>query len=146
MAKATGFKFDARTGNVSMNSGDTGSFWVGAALASGDEWTEDARMLFTVRDSQGTIVLQRLYRLDDQWGQGNGWVLIEFHNADTDEWDSGQYSMERRYNVSPVWRGTPPEGRCVNALTADAEMVEGNDTIRTVFKGTLTIESVDGRI
>lgn len=146
MAKATGFQFDKDTGNISMNSGDTGSFWVHAVLGNEDEWTEDSRMLFTVRNSQGEIVMQRIYRLDDQWDQGDGWVLIEFHNSDTDEWESGQYTMERRYNVDPIWNGTPSGARCVDALTSDAEMVEGNDTIRTVFKGTLNIESVDGRI
>ena len=146
MARATGFRFDPETGNINMNQGDTGSFWVHAVLGNDDEWTADSRMLFTVRNAQGEIVMQRIYRLDDQWGQGDGWVLIEFHNSDTDEWSSGQYSMERRYNVDPIWEGTPSESRCVDALVTDAVMVEGNDTIRTVFKGVLTIETVDGRI
>lgn len=146
MGRATGFNFDTESGDISMNSGDTGSFWVHATLGNGAVWTEDSRMLFTVKNGEGEIVMQRIYRLDDQWGQGDGWVLIEFHNSDTDTWKSGAYSMERRYNVDPIWRGTPSTSRCVNALTSDAEMIEGNDTIRTVFKGTLTIEPVDGRI
>lgn len=145
MAEAVGFEFDTVTGNIRMNAGDTGAIKVHCARTSGEEWTEDSRMLFTVRKGDGTIVMQRIYRLDNQYGLGNGAVLIEFHNDDTDSWDSGDYNMERRYNVSPVWDGTPSGARCVDALTSDAHMIEGVP-VRTVFKGTLKIEPVDGRI
>ena len=146
MAKATGFDFDKTTGNIRMNAGDTGSFKVHCARESGEDWTTDSRMLFTVKSNAGVIVLQRIYRLDDQYDLGDGVVLIEFHNDDTDSWEPGEYSMERRYNVAPVWDGTPSTARCVNALAAGtAQMIEGVP-VRTVFKGTLTIESVDGRI
>jgi hypothetical protein len=145
MANAPGFIFNTETGNIIMNAGDTGSFKVHCARKSGENWTENSRMLFTVRDPQGEIVMQRIYRLDDQWGLGDGVVLIEFHNDDTDDWAAGTYSMERRYNVAPVWEGTPSTARCVNALTSSARMVEGVP-VRTVFKGTIDIESVSGRI
>lgn len=144
MASATGFKFHTDTGDIEMNAGDTGSFVVHCARSSGDAWTEDSRMLFTIK-SGGEIVLQRIYRLDDQWNLGDGYVLIEFHNDDTDKWEPGDYSMERRYNVAPIWEGTPSTARCVDALTSSAKMVEGIP-VRTVFKGTLHIEDVDGRI
>lgn len=145
MAKATGFLIDQETGDIRMNRGDTGSFKVHCSRKSGESWTEDSRMLFTVKNNQGDVVLQRIYRLDDQWGLGDGVVLIEFHNDDTDQWPGGQYDMERRYNVLPVWQGTAPTERCVNALTASAKMVEGAP-VRTVFQGTLTIEDVRGDI
>lgn len=146
MATATGFQFDTETGNIRMNQGDTGSFKVKCTRSSGDEWDEYARMLFTIRSPQGEIVMQRIYRLDDQYDLGDGTVLIEFHNDDTDDWEPGTYNMERRYNVSPIWEGTPSAARCVDALQdGAAKMVEGVP-VRTVFKGTLTIESVDGRI
>ena len=145
MAKATGFQIDLETGDIKMNAGDTGSFKVHCARKSGDAWPAEARMLYTIRNGNGEIVLQRIYRLDDAWGLGDGVVLIEFHNDDTDDWEPGSYTTERRYNVSPVWEGTPSEARCVNALTSDARMVEGVP-VRTVFQGSLNIESVDGRI
>ena len=145
MAQATGFVHDAE-GNIRMNAGDTGSFKVKCTRASGAEWPETARMLYTIRSADGTIVLQRIYRLDDQWGLGDGVVLIEFHNDNTDDWTPGQYTTERRYNVAPIWDGTPSSARCVDALAEGAaHMIEGVP-VRTVFKGTLTIESVDGRI
>ena len=145
MAQATGFVHDSE-GNIRMNAGDTGSFKVRCTRASGESWPETARMLYTVRSADGTIVLQRIYRMDDQWGLGDGVVLIEFHNDDTDDWVPGQYTTERRYNVAPIWDGTPSTARCVDALAEGAaHMIEGVP-VRTVFKGTLTIESVDGRI
>lgn len=146
MAQATGFQFDTETGDIRMNAGDTGSFTVHCSRKSGNSWDEYARMLFTIKSPQGEIVMQRIYRLDDQWDLGDGTVLIEFHNDDTDDWGPGNYSMERRYNASPIWEGTPSTARCVDALQAGAaKMIEGVP-VRTVFKGTLTIESVDGRI
>ena len=130
---------------ITMHAGDTGAFKVHATRKSGDDWTEDDRMLFTIKKADGTKVLQRFYRLDDDEGLGNGVVEIQFHNNDTDEWEPGQYSMERRYDINPRWDGTPPEGMCVNALTAGVSMIEG-DVVRTVVQGTLTIHGVLGKI
>ena len=145
MANATGFQVDFETGDIKMNKGDTGSFWVHASRKSEEQWTEDDRMLFTIRNGQGEIVLQRFYRLDDQWGHGDGFVLIEFHNDDTDTWETGQYTVERRYNVAPRWNGTAPAGRCVNALTAGVRMIEG-DIVRTVTQSQLTIDNILGEV
>lgn len=145
MAQATGFQHDLATGNIKMNAGDTGAIKVKCTRESGESWPAESRMLMTVRKSDGTIVMQRIYRLDDQYGLGDGTVLIEFHNDDTDDWESGDYSMERRYDVHPVWEGTPSTARCVDALTSDARMIEGA-TVRTVFAGVLHIDGVLGRI
>jgi len=145
MAKATGFQVDLETGDIKMNQGDTGSFKVKCTRKSGEAWTSDSRMLFTLRNDSKEIVIQRIYRLDDQWGLGDGVVLIEFHNDDTDHLPTGQYQMERRYNVDPIWEGTPSTARCVDALTSSAKMVEGVP-VRTVFQGTLQIEDIYGEV
>ena len=146
MAKATGFDFNTETGNLNMNAGDTGAFLVHCSRSSGDAWPDTARMLFTVKNQNREIVMQRIYRMDDQYGLGDGVVMIEFHNDDTDEWEPGDYTMERRYNVNPIWEGTPSSARCVDALAEGAaKMIEGIP-VRTVFVGTLHIDEVQGRI
>ena len=145
MPRVDGFVHDKETGNITMYQGDTGSFWVHCARKSGEDWTSASRMLYTIKNGKGETVIQRIYRLDDQYNAGDGYVLIEFHNNDTDSLDPGNYTTERRYDVAPVWEGTPSSARCVNALTSDAQMVEGVP-VRTVFKGTLTLLAVDGRI
>ena len=145
MAEATGFRVNYATGDIEMNAGDTGSFKVHASRSSGESWTEDSRMLFTITNPQGEIVMQRIYRLDDQWGAGDGYFLMEFHNDDTDKWSSGTYNTEWRYDISPLWDGTAPTGRCVNALTAGVKMVEGS-VVRTKVQSTLTILGVRGDI
>lgn len=147
MAKATGFHIDLETGNIIMNAGDTGAYKVHCARESGEEWPATARMLYTIRNASGTIVLQRIYRMDDAWGLGDGVVQIEFHNDDTDTWEPGTYETERRYDLTPIWQGTPSTARCVNQLGPGehAVMIEG-DVVRTVFRGTLTIENVLGKI
>ena len=146
MAQATGFQFDNETCDIKMSRGDTGSTWIHAGRKSGTPWTADDRCLFTVRDAQNVIVMQRIYRLDDQWGAGNGWFLMEFHNGDTDDWANGSYAIEWRYDVSPSWKsGSAPEGRCVDALLTGDEMTEGA-IVRTVIQATLTLDDVYGRI
>ena len=130
---------------ITMHAGDTGAFKAHATRKTGTDWTEDDRMLFTIKDTTGEIVLQRFYRLDDDEGLGNGVVEIQFHNNDTDKWTPGTYTTERRYDVNPRWDGTPPEGMCVNAMTAGVKMIEG-DVVRTVVQGTLTIMGVLGDI
>lgn len=145
MGAVNGFVFDKDTGNVRMYAGDTGSYKLHVTRESGEAWTEDARLLYTVTGASG-IVIQRIYRLDDQYDLGDGWILIEFHNDDTDELDPGDYTIEGRANVDPVWDGTPSAARCVDALAAGAaHMIEGVP-VRTLFKCTLHIDSVDGRI
>jgi len=139
------FERNADATQITMHAGDTGAFKVKATRSSGEDWTADDRLLFTIRDAGGAIVLQRFYRLDDDEGLGNGVVEIQFHNNDTDEWPVGTYSTERRYDINPRWNGTPPEGMCVNALTAGVKMIEG-DVVRTVVQGTLTIQGVLGDI
>lgn len=146
MAQATGFQPDYETGDIRMNAGDTGSMIIRCTQKDGDDWTSDDRMLFTVKNQQGETVMQRIYRLDDQYGLGNGAVLLEFHNDDTDDWDAGDYTMERRYNISPIWDGTPSTARCVDALADGAVMMVEGGTVRTVFQGTLHIDGVSGRI
>jgi len=141
------FHFDSETCEIKMHRGDTGSKWIHAERGSGEAWTAADRCLFTVRSQSGNeIVMQRIYRLDDQWGAGNGWFLMEFHNDDTDDWENGSYSTEWRFNVDPLWKGgTAPEGRCVDALFTGDEMVEGS-IVRTVVQSTMTLDDVYGGI
>ena len=140
------FKVDLETMAITMHSGDTGSFKIGATRQSGNEWTSADRMLFTVKNGQGEVVLQRIYRLDDQYDLGNGKVLVEFHNDDTDQWEAGTYSTELRFDVSPIWDGTAPTARCVDALSPGTpKMVEGS-IVRTKIQSTLTISGVLGDI
>ena len=141
------FNVDLETGEITMHRGDTGSFKVHADRESGDDWTADDRMLFTVKNGQGEVVLQRIYRLDDQWGLGNGTVLIEFHNDDTDQWENGQYTTEWRFIIDPVWEGTAPTARCADGLTAGARMVEGA-IVRVPANGqaSMTLDDIYGEV
>ena len=139
------FVHDSENGNINMHRGDTGAFIVTAEKTSGAAWTDRDRMLWTVKDASGAIVMQRIYRLDTELG--NGKAEIQFHNSDTDTWESGIYSTERRYNINPRWKGGAPssEGECIDAMATGDEMIEG-DVVRTVFQGQLTITAILGEI
>ena len=144
MAEVRGFYFDPETWAITMNAGDTGSKWLRGQRESGTAWTEDDRCLFTVR-SGADILMQRIYRLDDQWGAGDGYFLMEFHNGDTDTWPAGTYNTEWRFDIDATWDGTAPTGRCVNGLTAGVAMTDGG-VVRTKVQSTLTIQGVLGDI
>ena len=139
------FDFNKETWAITMHAGDTGSKWIHGERESGTAWTEDDRCLFTIKDAQGEIVMQRIYRLDDQWGAGDGYFLMEFHNNDTDTFPQGMYSTEWRFDINPQWDGTQPEGRCVNGMTAGVKMIEGS-VVRTKVQSTLKIDGVLGVI
>ena len=88
------FNVNYDTMDVKMHQGDTGSFTLRAEKTSGNEWTEDDRLVFTIAQEDGTIKLSRYYRLDTDLG--NGVAVIEFRNSDTDEGATGSYKMEVR--------------------------------------------------
>lgn len=144
MAKLKSFNLDKTTLDMSLYRGDTASFWIHAVKRSGDDWTDDDRMKFTVISPSGNIVMERHYRLDDQWSKGDGYALIEFHNADTDALDPGQYTLEIRFYIDAIWDGTPSTARCVNALAEGAaQLIDGGD-IKTVIHAALELRNVYG--
>jgi len=137
---------DPTTGNITMHAGDTGAYKVHATRRSGDDWTSDDRMLFTVLDGSGQPVIQRYYRLDTELG--NGYAHIQFNNSDTDSLAAGVYRSERRYIVNPRWDGqTIPTGDVTDALTADVHIIEG-DIVRTpvTAQTTIDIQTVYGEV
>ena len=138
------FVFNPENFEIKMHAGDTGSKWINAARESGTPWTEYDRCLFTVKNGN-EILMQRIYRLDDQWGAGNGRFLMEFHNNDTDTWPEGTYKTEWRYDIVPSWNGTAPTGRCVDGKASSVKMVEGS-IVRTKVQSTLEIKGVLGDI
>lgn len=140
------FDVNLETMEIKMHAGDTGSFKIHGEREGGTAWTGDDRMQLVITNPQGEKVMWRIYRLDDQYDLGDGTVLVEFHNDDTDRWEPGQYSTELRFDVSPVWDGTPSTARCVNALASGtAKMIEGS-IVRTVIQSSLTIQGVLGEI
>lgn len=144
------FDVDKTNGAVTMHRGDTGAYKVHATRKSGTAWTSADRMILTVWNGLQPV-LQRFYRLDDQWGLGDGIVQIEFHNEDTDKLPPGEYILERRYAIDPTWdldEGVSiPTERVSNALTAGARIVDGSN-VRVPRNGqtTLRISQIYGEV
>jgi hypothetical protein len=135
--------------DVKMHQGDTGSFTLRAVKASGNDWTPDDRLVFTIAQEDWTIKLSRYYRLDDERtiDLGNGVAVIEFRNSDTDEWATGNYKMEVRYGISPVWDGENiPEDDMIDATRTDIAHICEGATVRTKIQSVLTIDRVYWRI
>ena len=138
------FNCDHDTFTITMHRGDTGAVKVKAERASGTDWTEDDRLIFTVK-AGSEIKMKRFYRLDDDDGLGNGVVEIQFHNNDTDTWENGTYDTELRYVVNPYWNGTAPTASCVDALTAGVDITDG-DVVRVTTQSTMTLNDVYGEV
>jgi len=140
------FTLNTETKAITMHAGDTGSFKIHATRKTGDAWTSADRMVYTVANSNGVVVLKRYYRLDTSLG--NGCVLVQFHNDDTDGLAAGNYTAERRYVVNPRWDGTAPTGDVTDALAEGiAQIVEG-DVVRVPANGQtpLTMQRVYGEV
>lgn len=137
------FNCDLEDMTITMHRGDTGAFKVAATRESGSSWTSADRALFTVRKADGTVMLQRFYRLDT--ALGNGVIEVQFHNNDTDTWDNGSYDTELRYIVNPYWSGTAPVADVTDALQVDDAIVDG-DVVRTVIQSTMKIDDIYGEV
>lgn len=114
------FVVNEDTGAVEMNVGDTGAWFIDGALDNGDDFTEDDRAVFTIRDSSGEIVLERVYGLADE-DLGNGTIHVQLSNDDTDDWDPGSYTYEVRYVVNPYYSG----GQIVSGNIVDTPGIDG---------------------
>ena len=113
------FRVNFETGEIVMNVGDTGCFEVKGEREDLLPWTDDDRAVFTVRNAAGDNVITRVYGLNDE-ELGNGVVLIQFHNNDTDGLEPGSYSWELRFVVNPYYDGdTIVDGDVVRTPGAD---------------------------
>ena len=141
------FDYDKTTGAISMHQGDTGSYYVKATRKSGTPWTENDRMILTIGPKDDPVI-QRFYRLDRL---ENGKILIEFKNADTDQVPTGNYPMERRYVINPIWElddgAIIPTESCADALRAGARIVDGH-IVRVPRNGqtNLTLTDIYGEV
>ena len=140
------FVLNTQTGAITMHAGDTGSIKVHATRQTGDDWTSADRMVYTIVNANGMVVLKRYYRLDTSLG--NGRILVQFHNDDTDDLAPGNYSAERRYVVNPRWEGTVPTGDVTDALAEGIGQIVDGDVVRVPSNGqtALTIQRVYGEV
>lgn len=132
------FRIDTETGAIELNVGDTGSFELEAHRDDDTDWTEDDRAVFTVRSAAGANVIERLYRLDDDEGLGNGVILVELHNDDTDDLAAGAYTWEVRFVVNPYY---DTDGRIIDGDIVQTPGIDGNGNPMT-----LTLKSVQADI
>ena len=124
------FNVDETTGAIRMHSGDTGAFVAAAHRTDGVEFTEYDRAVYTIRNTAGVIVLQRVYALNTELGNGN--VLVEFHNADTDSWPVGTYFTEMRYVINPYYSDDnviPDDGDIVRTPNETEDSLDAHSTL-----------------
>ena len=95
------FSLTPETGLIELNLGDTGSIELEAHRDDGEDWTEDDKAVFIVKNGDETVI-ERTYDLDDD-ELGNGVLLIEFHSNDTKDLKPGTYSWEVRFFVNPYY-------------------------------------------
>ena len=93
---------------IELHRGDTGVIGI---TATGYAFGESDRALFTLKNSQGSIVKQGVYAME------NNRFEVEFTNSDTDYLQDGQYEWDVRYVVNPVYDQEDPtkivDGDCV---------------------------------
>ena len=88
------FHVDPTTKTITLHRGDTGEVTV---KVTGHTFLADDRALFTVKDASGSVIMKRVYELD------NNEFTVTFANADTDYLSAGQYSWDVRYVIDPEY-------------------------------------------
>ena len=124
------FDVNINTMAIDMHKGDTGSFWVQMELDNGEDFVEGDVAIFEVWQGQ-TRKMHREYELQpaepDEKTPGDGLFLVEFENADTDQWAEATYNTEIRVVLNP---------------TRSSDDVIDGDTVRTVVQSQLNIRKV----
>ncbi len=87
--------FQVENQESAMTRGDTGSV---KFKATGYEFAEGDRALFTVKSADGTVVKQEQCEIDE-----NGEFTIYFTNAETDYLSPGSYSWDVRFVIHPYY-------------------------------------------
>lgn len=80
--------------NITMSRGDTGALTI---TAEGYNFGVDDRALFSVRNQFGTIVIQRVFEME------NNAFTMTFFNSDTDKQKIGNYTWDVRYVINPSY-------------------------------------------
>ena len=121
--------FSIDNGSISLSRGDTASFTVTAT--GGYTFDTDDRALFTVKDGNGEIIMERIYELDTELG--NGVFLVEFANSDTDQLAPGAYNWDVRYIIGPYYNSA-------------GKIIDGDQVITPKPALNLTILSTVGEV
>jgi hypothetical protein len=115
---------------ISMSRGDTGALNVNAtATLNGTAFTfgSDDRALFSVRNSNGEIIIQKAYQMN------NNSFTVYFLNADTDSLAPGVYMWDVRYIVHPYY-------------DANGKIIDGDQVITPKEPMNLTLLTVVGDV
>ncbi len=121
--------FSIDNGAISLSRGDTAAFTV-TANADCAFQAED-RALFTVKDASGEVILERVYALDTELG--NGVFRVQLSNADTDSLPTGAYSWDVRYILHPYY-------------DEDGRIVDGDQVITPKAAQNLTLIATVGEV
>ena len=91
--------FRIENGAITLSRGDTAAFTVTARADY--EFQPEDRALFTLKDSAGEVILERVYHLDTELG--NGVFLVQLSNGDTDQLAPGVFTWDVRYVLHPYY-------------------------------------------
>ena len=116
------YSVEGRTINIS--SGDTGALEISV---EGYSFGADDRALFSIKDSQGRIVKQKAYAMEDNT------FVVTFHNADTDKLPFGTYNWDVRYVIHPYY-------------DESGNIVDGNQVLTPELPMAMQILNVVGEI
>ena len=102
------FEVDPTTKKITMHAGDTGA--VIYHITGYDLRGEDARIVWTMKNTKGIVVKSGVYTPDENE------IRVEFANADTDTLDPGTYIYDLRIVIDPEFdtEGNLVDGTDVN--------------------------------
>ena len=121
--------FRIENGAITLSRGDTAAFTVTARADY--EFQPEDRALFTLKDSAGEVILERVYHLDTELG--NGVFLVQLSNGDTDQLVPGVFTWDVRYVLHPYY---DESGRIVDGdQVITPKAAQGLTLVATVGEG-----------
>lgn len=88
--------FDVEGYTIRLSRGDTGAIKINTDTAY--DFSENDRVLFSVKNALGEVVRQQAYPLEDDKS-----FTVNFANSDTDSLPAGTFSWDIRYIINPYY-------------------------------------------
>ena len=94
------FHVDTETNKITLHRGDTGTV---PYRLTGYTFGPTDRVLYTVKDPSGSVIMQEVYALDE-----NNGFRVEFRNGTTDYLAPGMYKYDARVAILPEYDPDDP--------------------------------------
>lgn len=131
------FEVDSINRSITMSIGDTGAV---SFRGLGYEFQEIDRVLFTLKSSNGTVIMEKACALEDNR------FVIYFHNHDTEQLAPGNYTWDLRCVLHPYYERKSGEITDQEPADEEPKIVDGDQVYTPYTAMNLTLVGTVGSV